>query len=197
MTLPIQHDRLAQLLMKSDPTLGLDAARIQLERAALTISCGNAAKTPWGQAALLTIAECATRSFRGGVYLQGDLDAVVCVGNWMPVPLRRMLLTAGCRDEEPPEHAILVYVGADGKHVHAKLHCWTDGWVATVGPVGPFQEVAPGNELSGALAGAMAVTESFRMAVLGDLIAGKRTQRLSPLTPHNPDAAGITLELLP
>ena len=42
MTLAIQHDRLAQLLMKSNPTLGLDAARIRLERAALAITIGEA-----------------------------------------------------------------------------------------------------------------------------------------------------------
>ena len=197
MTLHIQHDRLAQLLMKSDPTLGLDAARIQLERAAITISVGGATQTTWGQAALLTIAECAVRSFRGGVYLQGDFDEPVCIGNLMPMPLRRMLLAAGCRSEEPPAHAISIYVGVDGETKKGRLCCWTDGWVANVGPSVPPHEPRDGNELSGALAGAMIVTEAFRMTALADLVAGKRTQRLSPLTPQNPEPTGINLDLLP
>lgn len=198
MTLHIQHDRLAQLLMKSDPTLGLDAARIQLERAAVVISIGRAAAaTVAGQAALLTVAECAVRSFRGGVYLQSEFDEAICVGNYMPLPLRRMLLAAGCRTDQAPDHAIQIHIGRDGHTPKTRLVCWTDGWIANVGPSGPTEEPRPGNELSGALAGAMLVTEAFRMAVLGDVVAGKRTQRLSPLTPHNLAPAGIDLDLLP
>lgn len=197
MTLPIQHDRLAQLVMKTDPTLGLDAARIQLERACIAISASDAAAMPWGQAALLTIAKCGVRSFRGGVYLQGEFDAPVCVGNWMPVPLRRMLLAARCRPEDPPAHAIQIHVGVRRPTSSAKLYCWADGWVAAVGPTSPPQEILQGNELSGALSGSMAVTEAFRMTALGDLLAGKRTQRLSPLTPQMPDSSGIELTLLP
>jgi hypothetical protein len=196
-TLQIHNDRLVQLLMKADPTLGLDAARIQLERAALVISAGSAVKTRWGQAALLTIAVCATRSFRGGVYLRGDFDAKVRVGNWMPIPLRRMLIAAGCRSEDVPDHAISLFVGADDGKEPAKVHCWADGWMAVVSPNGAKDSIHEGNELSGALAGAMAVTECFRMGALGDLIAGKRTQRLSPLTPSVADPQGLELSLLP
>jgi hypothetical protein len=196
MTLPIQHDRLAQLLMKGDPSIGFDAARIRLERAALTLSAGAAARTPWGQAALLTIAECAVRSFRGGVYLCGEFADPVCVGNYMPVPLRRMLLAAGCRIEDPPAHAVTLHVGSDSAPIGTKIQGWTDGWLALVGPP-TVQETRPGNELSGALAGAMLVTEAFRFTGLGDLAAGRRTQRLSPLTPDNPTPDGITLTLLP
>lgn len=197
MTLAIQDDRLAQLLMKSDPTLGLDAARIQLERAALVITIGGAQVTGWGQAALLTIAECGVRSFRGGVYLDGEFDELVHVGGWMRVPLKRMLIAAGCRAETPPPHALRVHIGADGSSREARLSCWTDGWVAGVGPSGPKDALRPGNEISGALAGAMLVTAAFRMSVLGDLVAARRTQRLSPLTPKHPNPEGIGLDLLP
>ena len=196
MTLAIQHDRLAQLLMKSDPTLGLDAARIQLERAAIAVSAGEAARTPWGQAALMTIAECGARSFRGGVYLKREFVEPACVGNSMPVPLQRLLLSAGGRSEEPPAHALHIHVGIDCGP-EAKLACWTDGWIAIVGPSPASGNLSLGNELSGALAGSMAVTEAFRSTVLGEVIAGKRTQRLSPLSPQHPDPKGIELELLP
>jgi hypothetical protein len=196
MTLPIEHDRLAQLLMKADPSVSFDAARIQLERAAISLSAGAAARTPWGQAALLTVAECAVRSFRGGVYLRSEFEAPVCVGNYMPVPLRRMLLAAGCRNVEPPPHALAVHIGSDSAPVGTKLQGWTDGWLALVGSP-TIQEVRPGNELSGALSGAMLVTEAFRLSALGDLTAGRRTQRLSPLTPDNPTPDGIALSLLP
>jgi hypothetical protein len=187
---------MAQLLMKSDQSLGLDAARIALERASLSLCAGAAARLPWGQAALLTIAECAVRSFRGGVYLRSDFSDAVCVGNYAPIPLRRMLLSTGCRIEDPPEHALPVYVGSDKAPVDTRLQCWTDDWLSLVGPPAAY-ETRPGNELSGALSGAMLVTEAFRIAALGDLAAGRRTQRLSPLTPDNPDSEGFTLTLLP
>lgn len=197
MTLAIEHDRLAQLIMKGDPTVGLDSARIRLERAALAISAEEAATSAWGQAALLTIAECAAKSFRGGVYLQDVLDVPIRVGNWMQIPLTKMLSLAGCRATEAPPHAIRLHVGSDRKENGAKIRCWADGWVATVAPTAPALEPPNGNELSGALAGAMAVTEAFRMGVLDDVVAGKRTLRVSPLDPQRPEPRGIELDLLP
>lgn len=194
--MPIQHDRLAQLLMKNDPSLGLDAARILLERATLAVSAGADSGTPWGQAALLTIAECGIRSFRGGVYLKGDFDVPACVGNSRPIPLRTLLINAGCRTEEPPPRAFNLHVGTDIP-LETQIACWTDGWVANVGPSVSSIPLSPGNELSGALCGAMAVTEAFRIIVLRDLVAGKRTQRLSPLVPQHPAPLGMELELLP
>jgi len=56
-------------------SLGLDEARVRLERAVLVISATGAARVGWGQAALLTVAECAVRMFRGGVYLASDFNA--------------------------------------------------------------------------------------------------------------------------
>ena len=66
MSRSIEQDRAAQLVMGSDPALSLDRARVRLERAALVISATDAVQVAWGQAALLTIAECAVRMFRGG-----------------------------------------------------------------------------------------------------------------------------------
>jgi hypothetical protein len=84
MRVSIEHDRQAQLLLGADPALGYDDARWRLERAALVVSAAGAARTPWGQAALLTIAECATRMFRGGVYLGREFCEPVVVGTARP-----------------------------------------------------------------------------------------------------------------
>ena len=192
----LEHDRHAQLLLGTDPLLRCDDARLRLERAALVISAGSAARTAWGQAALLTIAECATRMFRGGVYLALNFAERVIVGNHRPVPLRLPLLEAGCRSRTAPAHAFAVHVGSDAPSLHA-IRCWADGWVATVSPEPPGEDPITGNEVSGALAGAMAVSEAFRAVVLNDIRAGKRTHRLSPLTPADPQRLGITLDHLP
>lgn len=196
MSRSIEQDRAAQLVMGSDPALSLDRARVRLERAALVISATDAVQVAWGQAALLTIAECAVRMFRGGVYLAGDFNAPVIVGTTAPIALRRRLLDTGCRAENVPDHAFSLHVGA-ASDAGCALRCWADGWLSVVSPRDAGEPPRDGNELSGALAGALATSEAFRKVVLGDLRAGRRTQRISALTPHAPKADGITLDLLP
>lgn len=197
MRLGLEHDRQAQLLLGTNPSLGYDEARLRLERAALVISAGSASSAAWGQAALLTIAECATRMFRGGVYLARDFAEPVIVGNRMPVPLRAPLIEAGCRSQAAPAHAFALHVGADDLHTLHAIQCWADGWVATLSPRSPVDKPIAGNEVSGALAGAMAVSEAFRATVLNDIRAGKRTQRFSPLAPAKPQPVGMALDRLP
>ncbi len=196
----ITDDRAAQLLMGSAQDLGIDEARRRLEMAALVVSADvTAIRSPWGQAALLTVAECATRMFRGGVYLVGNFSEPVIVGNQQPVLLQRLLEAAGCQPPGMvvPGHAKTLHVGSSNIAPAGTLRCWADGWVATVSPRGPFHPPFEGNEISGACAGAMGVSEAFRKAVLNDLRAGKKTQRLSPLIPANPVPEGIALDCLP
>lgn len=200
MRLTIGDDRSAQLVMGSDHSLSLDDARRRLERATLVVSAdAMAVRSPWGQAALLTIAECAVRMFRGGVYLVGKFYDPVVVGNRQPMPLHRLLEEAGCQSigKVAPPHAIALHVGSEIVGPLDALKCWTDGWVAAVSPRGPANRVLEGNEISGALAGAMGVSEAFRKTVLNDLRAGRRTQRISPLTPSHPDSVGMVLDHLP
>jgi molybdopterin/thiamine biosynthesis adenylyltransferase len=194
--LAIEHDRQAQLLIGGDSSLGYDTARVRLERAALIVSAGEAASGVWGQAALLTIAECATRMFRGGVYLAREFQEPVVVGNRMPIPLQTALVEAGCRPQQAPPQAFALHVGTDIGLPNV-LRCWTNGWVATISPRSPSEQPCEGNEISGALAGAMAVSEAFRAVVLSDVRAGRRTQRVSPLTPADPQPLGLLLERLP
>lgn len=193
----IEHDRPAQLLLGADPALGYEEARLRLERAALVLSAGKAAGSPWGQAALLTIAECAVRMFRGGVYLRREFREPVVVGCRAPQPLESLLIAAGCRRQTAPAHAVTVHVGAEATSSENALRCWADGWVARISPRPPAEAPAEGNEISGALAGAMAVGELFRATVLNDAGACKRTQRLSPLNPGDPQQLGIALDRLP
>lgn len=177
----IEQDRLAQLLLGANSRLDYDEGRLRLERAALTISADAAAGTAWGQAALLTAAECGVRMFRGGVYLARDFVEPVIVGCRRPGLLRSELLKIGCRREAAPPHAVTLHVGCDAPPAAKVLHAWADGWVATVSQRPPAQPIVTGNEISGATAAAMAVSEAFRGEVMNDLRAGKRTQRLSPL----------------
>jgi hypothetical protein len=193
----IEQDRAAQFLMGSDPFLGVDEARVRLERAALAISGSSASREAWGQAALLTIAQCAVRMFRGGVYLVDEFNEPVIVGSSIWTQLRRQLIDIGCRTENPPDHATSLHVGAESTAKKVALRCWTDGWFAVVSPGNPDVSPGNGNEISGALTGAMGVSEAFRKAVLDDVRAGKRTQRLSPFAPHDPRPQGIELTLLP
>jgi molybdopterin/thiamine biosynthesis adenylyltransferase len=197
MRLAIEHDRPVQLLLKADPTLGYDEARQRLERAALVISASAAAATAWGQAAVLTIAECATRMFRGGVYLARDFAEPVVVGNRMPATLQGLLVEMGCRRQAAPANAIIVHVGTDLPPTAKALRCWADGWTAVISPRPSADRPDHGNEISGALTGAMVASEAFRIQVLGDAAAGRRTQRLSPITPADTQAPAPRLEWLP
>jgi hypothetical protein len=193
----IEQDRGAQLVIGADPGLDFDEASLRLERAAVMISAGAAAGEAWGQAALLTLAECAVRMFRGGVYLARNFAEPVVVGCRPPVPLQSLLVEIGCRREAAPAHALALHVGADVPEEAKALCCWADGWIASVSPR-PAAPTASGNEISGALAGAMVASEAFRSQVLKDLRAGRRTLRVSPLTPANPEpAAAMRLERLP
>jgi hypothetical protein len=54
-----------------------------------------------------------------------------------------------------------------------------------------------GNKISGTLVEALAASEAFRGLVLNDIRAGKRTQRVSPLTPADPLPAGLLFTRLP
>lgn len=196
MVIDIADDRLAQLLIKGNPAINIDDARANLDRATIILYADESAKSAWGQAALLTIAECAVRMFRGGVYLGSAFDEPMIVGGKISIPLRQMLLDAGCKSTAP-SHAKAIYVGI-GNSPHADaLRCWADGWVAIVSPRAPSEYPVAGNELSGALAGAMVVSEAFRMVVLRDLRAGKKTHKLSPLSPSAPHPLGISLDSLP
>jgi molybdopterin/thiamine biosynthesis adenylyltransferase len=196
-SIAIEHDRLAHLIMGRDAGIEYDDARMRLDRAALVLTTGESANTAWSQAALLTIAECGVRMFQGGVYLGQPFEHPTVVGHRPRAPLYRYLREAGCRIEEAPAHAVKLHVGTDGLHDRRGLRCWADGWTAVVSPKPDEQQGRPGNEISGVLAGALGVTELFRSSVLDDIRAGRRTQRLSALAPGDGSVGELELEYLP
>lgn len=189
MTVPIEHDRIAQLLIASDDGLDIDAARLQLERAAISLTWDPAAAaTAWGQAALVTIARCGTRMFRGGVFLRSSSDVEVRVGVQVGANLKRALIDCGCREIGMPSSPFRIHVGATPVDT-ADLYCMADGWRGIVAP-DPITPGIDANVIGGAVAGAMAVTEAFRRHVLGDLLAARRVQSLSAWDPSNPLVGG-------
>ena len=195
MTLPIEHDRLGQLLIAADDGLDMDAARLQLERAAIALSYdSDAAAQAWGQAALATIARCGTRMFRGGVYLYAATDTTVSLGHAPCRALSRMMIDLGCRTSGTPSRPIRIHVGA-APNTKADLHVMADCWRGIVSPE-PLTRGTGGHAISGGLAGAMAVTEAFRRTVLGDHLACRRTQVLSAWDPVDAYVGG-PLEFLP
>ncbi len=196
----ILQDRAAQLLLLADPHLGYDAGNVRLERASIEISCGDASATHWGQAALLTLARCGVRMFRGGVFLVSPLSDEAIVGNRRGLPLGRILEDLGCRLERAPEHAGRIHVGVAADTDSHSLRCWADGWSGVVSPKDAVDVTCEGNELGGVIAGAMAASELFRSLVLGDVRAGKRRQSVSALYPQSKvesEKAPIPMDYLP
>lgn len=194
----IETDRLTHLLLSSSAQHDFEKARFKLEQAAITVSIGDAIYSPWGQAALLTIVECGVRMFRGGVYLNGDLEAPTIVGCRRPIPIIHYLDSAGGRADIAPVHAIHLHIGHENDLKEEKrIQCWADGWLAIVSPQGAKKAPLIGNELSGILAGTLAVSEAFRKNVLDDCRAGMYTQSLSPLTPGTSLNEGFSLDRLP
>lgn len=191
MTVPIEHDRIAQLLIASDDGLDIDAARLQLERAAISLTWDPAAAaTAWGQAALVTIARCGTRMFRGGVFLRSSSDVEVRVGVQVGANLKRALIDCGCREIGMPSSPFRIHVGATPVDT-ADLYCMADGWRGIVAP-DPITPGIDANVIGGAVAGAMAVTEAFRRHVLGDLLAARRVQSLSAWKGVQPDIENLS-----
>ncbi len=198
MNLSIEDDRLAHLLMGGDQDAGYDQARKRLDRAALVLSADASAALPWAQAALLTAAECGVRMFPGGMYLARRFDEPTVVGPLRGWPLQRHLEVAGCRTNNAPDHAVALHIGPDPQGTRCSLRSWANGWTAVTSPNAPTEQPCSGNEIGGVLAGALGVSEIFRGAVLGDLCAGRRTQRLSAFSPGSAsDDSEVELRHLP
>jgi hypothetical protein len=189
----LADDRASQFLISSDKSLSYDEARSRLERASLYLTGMDSVAERWAQAAFLSIAACGTRMFRGGVFVDPRLGHDLRVGQRRRMSVLSALQEAGCKIEAPPLHAIHLHVGEVCLERAPDLYCWTEGWAAIVSPKPPEKTAVAGNELSGALAGAMAVAEVFRKTVLQDLLACRRTQTFD-LWPGAPSAA---IEFIP
>jgi len=188
-----EHDRGAQWLMAADPSLDPDAAKARLERACVRLSFDESLSQPWAQAAALTVVAAGKRMFRRGVYLEAPVNAAVALMQHAPGAFHRYLVAAGAHEVEAPEHAVRMHIGP--RPPAGAFSCWADGWSGCVGPAPSKSETSAGNEISGVLAGAMALAEVFRRHVLGDLRAARRALRLSAWGPSEP--ADAALRFLP
>jgi hypothetical protein len=192
-TIAIEDDRVAQLLIAHEEGLDIDDARRRLERSALILTIDDAAGTQWGQAAALAIARCATRMFRGGVFCSDGASQPLVVSTRRVATLRRALLDLGCRDTGLPGGAFRIHIG-HMPSARSDLYVTADGWRAIVSP--QVIEHGVGNTVSGALAGAMATSEAFRRVVLEEILACRRTISLSAWDPAEP-LTGSALRFLP
>ncbi len=189
MRLSLADDRAAQLLTRLDETLDLPAAQARLETASAIIGYGSDISEPWAQAAVVATLACARKMFRGGVYLAPAPDARWALTSPAPPSLRRTLQALGAQPRVAPPAAVRLHVGCDAPP-DAPFVAWTEGWTAAVGR-GPTPDAAPGNEISGALAAGLLVSEAFRRHVAGDLLAGRRTLRVSAWGPEAPADAHL------
>lgn len=174
MNLTIEQDRGAQFLMAAKPDIGFDEARLRLDRSSLSLSFDASISSPSMQCAALAAVASGAKMFRRGVYLEKSPDAEIVVGHRLPRSLHSALADSGCREGPPPLGATRVHIGTVGAATKADLFAWTDGWSAGVANTFPEVALAPGNELSGIFAGALAVSVAFRKAVLDDPLAGRR-----------------------
>lgn len=185
MRLSLADDRAAQLLTRLDESLDLPAAQIRLETASAVVSYGADAAHPWAQAALASTVACARKMFRGGVFLAPGPDVSWALAAPAPRSLRRVLQTLGATWAPAPAHSAHLHVGS-GPAPSGAFVAWTEGWTAAVGRGPAPTGLTQGNEISGALAAALLVSEAFRRQVVKDLLAGRKTVRLSAWGPNPP-----------
>jgi hypothetical protein len=180
----IESDRLSTLLLQEDPSMNLAKAHRILVTASLFFSIDDAVNETWGQAALLTLATCSVRMFRGGVYFEKPkTNAPTILGSRRPLPISSELEKLGCRSADPPRLAFHIHIGTAPDGRLPGLYCWADQWVATCSPTYPTRSVTQGTEIAGAAAGAMAATAAFRTLILSDPVATGRSQSLAVLSP--------------
>jgi molybdopterin/thiamine biosynthesis adenylyltransferase len=178
MTSSILDDRAAQLLMAVD-CLDYDVARSRLDSAALILDAATGLDAAH-QAALLAAVACGVRMFKGGVFVSASATERLSIGQGRPWLLRRALAELGAKEVTPPPSAVRLHIGlGDPGSAGADLYAWCSAWTAFVGPQVPSVPLAKSNVLAGVAAGAVAISEVFRRAVLGDVVACKRQQFLS------------------
>jgi hypothetical protein len=171
----IVSDRSAHLLMAAED-IEYDEARGRLERACLLLLAEEELDQA-SQAALLAATICGTRMFKGGVFVSPSLPGRLTIGQERPRPLLRALMDFGARPINAPDHAQRLSFGRS-VICSSHLHVACDGWTARVGSALDLSSDKRGNILSGVAGGALGVSELFRKAVLGDVLATKREMAL-------------------
>jgi len=154
------------------------------------------------QAILLTALNCAPRAFRGGVAVSGDLDWTVTAGPFAGAPISEVALRLGTSLAPPFDGDTAAVVVGDAHHADAErciAPTW-NGWAAAVTVSGHRLSESAENPVSGVLAGALAVSETFQ-AARGAVVASRRDIGLSLWDINTDwssvDAVGPDLQYLP
>ena len=158
-------------------------------------------------AAALTAINAAVRAFPGGVFVDGDPDAVVVHGWGLGRSLATVVKALGANlvPDLPRDLKHIIAIGGPddagtppgSRLLRATWAGWAGGVVGTDG-----ERLAEGNDnpLAGVLAGALCVSEAFQ-ATRAFVVAGRRSIGISLWRPDlpwlDPDAQGSPLEILP
>lgn len=196
--------RTAKLLVDSGRASSPDEAVAILEGFVLQVDVGPAIENiPAAQAALGTLVNAGHRAFLGGVAVRAEEDSVLTEGWVAGRPLSTAVAELGGRMTEAlsPDLPTIV-VGEPTRQSTGRIVLWTTcgGWAGGVVEDPGDRLDGDGMILSGVLAGALGVSESFQH-VLGSPRAGRRNAGLSLWRPdlpwHDPDGAGPPLGWLP
>ncbi|WP_292836621.1 hypothetical protein [Microbacterium sp.] len=169
-----------------------DAERLLLDRQLTLHPAPRIVTTPAGQAAILTAAVTAVRTF-GVVYVELPEDIRVSDGVHRGRLLSDALREEGARLDRgraAPNRMVLV-IGSAGSDVPSTsgeltLHASWEGWTATVSPTPRLAPVDQGNVLAAIAAAALAVSEAFAHArSIPGSDAGYRTVHVNLLGPDS------------
>ena len=196
MNIAFAHDRLAQAMLARQDSPGLAELRAKLDGLAITVSIEPAvAEEPWAQAAAMAIVATGSRMFRGGVFLPAAPLSVGALFPGLGHPFHRVLERLGARATgTAPMDALHVHIGFEKR---GDINAAVRGWTAIVSPRAINAAAVPSNVITGVLAGAIAVSESFRRLALGAANACRVTQELNAWEPGSSLEIDGTIKRLP
>lgn len=196
--------RLAKLALDSGEAGSVEEALALFSSYALHLEVGpGLTGSPSRQAALLSAANAARRSFLGGVTFSGADGVRCCLPGSPDADLGVMLKALGVRGAEARPDISVIYFGDGPPRSGAALQTIMSGWAGGCVPAGVD---APADDpdafvLAGVVAGAFAVCEAFQQVRGSNPAAGRRSVGLS-LWDFGADwtdrtARGRTPDLLP
>lgn len=200
--------RLLKLALDTGEAASLEEAERLFALYRLAIEIGpDAARSPTGQAALLTAVNTARRCFLGGVEVSGHLDVPLALP-WRGCRTLRGAVVdlEGAIAAESPggvPRIVLGEVPATSENDSFAVRITFDGWCGGVVPAGDYQRLAERFEFTpaGLLGGALAVSEAFQFVRGDNPEAGRRAVGLSLWKPEiswlDPAGVGAPVDLLP
>ena len=165
MALEREIARLSKILVETE-RISFDEAQARLRRLTLEVVVGGEASSPAAHAAVLTAVSVGSRTFVGGLRVEGAVDGRPNTN----VPLgaeslaEAASLVGASGFEGTASRRIVVGMGAAGAGDGLAVSPWWWGWKAGTAMNGEVCTVAGENTLAGIAAGAMAVGIAFEAA---------------------------------